>query len=67
MNIRYTIGYNAREAKLVSILYNESFGQKFRLAIRNDEKRREVVHRLLNPRFCIAAYSGSHLLGVAGF
>ena len=67
MKIRYTIGYKARDAKLVSILYNESFGQKFKLAIRHHEKRREVVHRLLNPRFCIAAYSGEHLLGVAGF
>lgn len=67
MKIKYTIGYQTRDAKLVSILYNESFGQKFRLAIRNHEKRREVVHHLLNPRFCIAAYSGTHLLGVAGF
>ena len=65
MKIKYTIGYQTRDAKLVSILYNESFGQKFRLAIRNHEKRREVVHHLLNPRFCIAAYSGTHLLGVA--
>lgn len=67
MQIRYSIGYKARDAQLVSILYNESFGQKFRLAIRNNEKRREVVHLLLNPRFCIAAYSDEHLLGVAGF
>lgn len=67
MDVEYRVGFNPRDAKLVSLLYNESFGQKFTLAIPDNEKRRELVEKLLNPQFCICAYTEDHLVGVAGF
>ncbi|TDR32825.1 GNAT family N-acetyltransferase [Hydromonas duriensis] len=67
MDINCTIGFRPQDARLVSLLYNETFGQYFKLAVPNSVKRAALLQQFLEPNCCVAAYLEEHLLGVLGF
>lgn len=50
-----------------ALLYDEAFGAKFAVAVRDREKRLRLLADALEPAFAVAAVSRDTLLGVAGF
>jgi ribosomal protein S18 acetylase RimI-like enzyme len=48
-------------------LYDEAFGKKFSLAVRNKEDRKKLFTRGLALKYAIGAVSQNGLLGIAGF
>ena len=51
----------------VARLYDLAFGEKFAVAIRSETDRRVLIARSLQLEFAIAAFAGTHLVGLAGF
>lgn len=49
------------------LLFEEAFGQKFRAAIKSQEKRIELLRESFCLDFCIGAFDDGELIGIAGF
>lgn len=66
-NIAYQLGIPATQVRVAAELYDEAFGKKFALAIRNHDKRISLLEASLMPNFAICALADNELVGLAGF
>ena len=48
-------------------LYDEAFGKKFSVAVRNNKNRLLLLNNCLMPEYAIVALSENKLIGIAGF
>ena len=65
--ITYCVGIPEEHRKTAARLYDEAFGSKFRVAVPDERDRLEILTRGLRLAHGIAALSGNHLVGLAGF
>lgn len=66
-SIRYLLGVPESLRVEAARLYDEAFGQKFSVAIRNPQKRRAVLAESFLLAYAVAAISKGRLAGLAGF
>ncbi|WP_018693151.1 GNAT family N-acetyltransferase [Algicola sagamiensis] len=67
MNINYVTGTPEVHREEAAALYNESFGDKFAVAIPCKEKRLKLISESLSLDFSIAAILDGELVGLAGY
>lgn len=48
-------------------LYDETFGRKFKTAVRSGQRRRSLLEDCFKREYAIVAVSGDKLVGIAGF
>lgn len=65
--ISYAIGLKADQYTRASRLYDEAFGQKFRVAVPSREQRLALFEGTFVGEFAITASAGEDLVGLAGF
>lgn len=65
--IRYQLGVPESLRREAARLYDEAFGRKFAVAIRNPQKRRAVLAESFLLAYAVAAISNGRLVGLAGF
>ena len=66
-NINYGIGLDERHVTQAAQLYDEAFGEKFRVAVKSRAARTDLWASGFIGRFAISACAGDELVGVAGF
>lgn len=65
--ITYQTGIPEKYRLAAVDLYDEAFGKKFSVAVRNREDRKQLFTRGLALKYAIGAVSKKGLLGIAGF
>ena len=65
--IQYQLGIPDSLRKDAAQLYDEAFGEKFSVAVRNREKRLRLLADSLLLPFAVAAIANGRLVGLAGF
>lgn len=65
--ISYQTGIPEKYRLAAVDLYDEAFGEKLSLAVRNRENRKQLFTKGLALKYAIAAVSQKGLLGIAGF
>ena len=66
MLVKVVKKFNNSDVSKVATLYESAFGQKLRVAIPNADHRRQLFEQSFNSEFCLSAYRGEDLLGIAG-
>ena len=66
-SVHYRKGIRGKFRERAAFLYEEAFGQKFRGAIKSPGKRIELLRESFCLDFCIGAFEGGELIGIAGF
>ena len=67
MSIVYEIGLRADHFKAAAQLYDEAFGEKFKVPIRSKVDRMTLLERTFVSKFAVTAIAGTDLVGLAGF
>jgi len=65
--ISYQTGIPEKHRLAAVELYDEAFGKKFSVAVRNKEDRKQLFTKGLALKYAIGAVSQKGLLGIAGF
>lgn len=66
-DIIYQTGIPEEFRSAAANLYDEAFGKKISVAVRNEEKRRHIIKNCLVLEYAIGALARNHLIGIAGF
>lgn len=66
-SVHYRKGIPGEFRERAVLLFEEAFGQKFRAAIKSQEKRIELLRESFCLDFCIGAFDDGELIGIAGF
>ena len=66
-NIKYQIGIPENQRDKAVLLFDEAFGEKLSVAIKDSAKRKKIMEKYLNLNYAIAAMDQSELIGMAGF
>lgn len=66
-HISYQTGIPEKYRLAAVDLYDEAFGEKFSVAVRNTEDRKQIFARGLTLKYAIASISQHRLVGIAGF
>ncbi|MCG8376693.1 MAG: GNAT family N-acetyltransferase [Chlorobiales bacterium] len=67
VGIRYQLGVPESCLAASVSLYDEAFGQKFKVAIRSDQQRLSLLKDCFKREYAIVAMAGDKLVGIAGF
>ncbi len=67
VGIRYKPGLPESCLATSASLYDEAFGQKFRIAIRSDQQRLSLLKDCFQREYALVAMAGDKLVGIAGF
>ena len=65
--MRYQLGMPESCLASAASLYDEAFGQKFRIAIGSEQQRRSLLMDCFKREYAIVAMAGDKLVGIAGF
>ena len=65
--MRYQLGLPESCLASAASLYDEAFGQKFRIAIGSEQQRRSLLMDCFKREYAIVAMAGDKLVGIAGF
>ena len=63
----YQTGIEEEFRSAAANLYDEAFGKKISVAVRNKEKRQQILNNCLVLEYAIAAIHERQLIGIAGF
>ena len=66
-DISYQRGVPTTQVQAAAELYDEAFGQKFAVAVRDRDKRIALLEACLVPEFAVCALLDGKLVGLAGF
>ena len=66
-HISYQIGIPEQYRGTAAELYEEAFGKKLGIAIKDKGKRLNLLHSTLKLKYAIGAFSDKKLIGLAGF
>jgi len=67
MEITYTIGIPEIYKKKAVLLFEEAFGEKLSVAVRNKNHRIDLFTKCFDLNYGISAIYRSQLVGIAGF
>ena len=67
MKTEFRIGIPDAMRATAAALYDQAFGLKFAVAVRDPAQRRLMIARALNLQYAVAAIQAGRLVGLAGF